>query len=244
MKSMMTIFLLICSLQIVAQKKSPLNYVDPFIGTLDMGHTFPGATAPFGFVQLSPETEVAMYSYGDGYNKEVYKYCAGYQYDDNTIVGFTHTHFNGTGHSDLGDLLIIPTTGSLNLSAGTEGKPGEGYRSRFSHKRESAEPGYYSVMLDDYKIKAELTASERVGFHRYTFPKSDSAHLIIDLTSGIYNYDGKIVWSSLRLENDTLITGHIQTNGWARSRQLFFAIALSNPVKNYGFLNEEDLMIR
>ncbi len=89
--------------------KTPYDYVNPFIGTKDMGHTFPGATVPFGMVQLSPETDTVLFTYGKGYNPEVYRYCSGYQYDDNTIVGFSHTHFNGTGHSDLGDFLIMPT---------------------------------------------------------------------------------------------------------------------------------------
>ena len=89
------------------------RYVDPFIGTDEMGHTYPGATAPFGFVQLSPETELVPYSFGEGYNPAAYRYCSGYQYSDRTIVGFAHTHFNGTGHSDLGDLLVMPTVGVI-----------------------------------------------------------------------------------------------------------------------------------
>ena len=183
-----------------------------------MGHTFPGATVPFGMVQLSPETDTVLFTYGKGYNPEVYRYCSGYQYDDKTIVGFSHTHFNGTGHSDLGDFLIMPTVGSLQLNPGTRDNPDSGYRSRYSHKTEEAHPGYYKVKLDDDNILAELTATERVGFNKYTFPKTDSAHIIFDLTSGIYNYDGKNVWSFVRVENDTLVTGYRQTNGWARTR--------------------------
>ncbi|MCB0283688.1 MAG: glycoside hydrolase family 92 protein, partial [Calditrichaeota bacterium] len=183
--------------------KQPIDYVNPFIGTQEMGHTFPGAAVPFGFVQLSPETDTLLYSYGKGYNPDVYRYCAGYQYNDKTIVGFSHTHFSGTGHSDLGDFLIMPTVGDLRLNPGTAANPKTGYRSTFSHANEEAHPGYYSVRLDDYNIKAELTATERVGFHKYTFPETDKAHIILDLTSGIYNYDGKVVWSSVRVENDT-----------------------------------------
>lgn len=227
-----------------AQPKSPADFVNPFIGTKNMGHTFPGACVPFGLVQLSPETDTVMYSYGKGYNGDVYRYCAGYQYDDSTIVGFSHTHFNGTGHSDLGDLLIMPTTGRLKLNPGVKSIPRSGYRSHFSHATEEAHPGYYSVLLDDYGIKAELTATEHVGMHKYTFPKSSDAHIILDLTSGIYNYDGKVIWSSLRMENDTLLTGFRQTSGWARTRIVYFAILFSKPVLSYGFMNEEKLIYR
>ena len=220
------------------------KYVNPFIGTDDMGHTFPGAAVPFGLVQLSPETDTVMYSNGNGYNPEVYSYCAGYQYRDKTIVGFSHTHFNGTGHSDLGDFLIMPTVGKIQMNPGTRENPDSGYRSRFSHSTEKASPGYYAVKLDDYNINAELTASEHVGFHKYTFPKTDAAHIILDLTSGIYNYDGKVVWSYVRFENDTLITGYRQTNGWARTRYLYFAMELSKPVKSYSFTDDEKLIYK
>ncbi len=223
---------------------SPSDYVNPFIGTDDMGHTFPGAAVPFGMVQLSPETDTVMYSNGTGYNKDVYRYCAGYQYSDGTIVGFSHTHFNGTGHSDLGDFLIMPTTGKLKLNPGTRDNPEGGYRSRFSHKTESAAPGYYSVTLSDYNINAELTATEHTGFHKYIFPKSDDAHIIFDLTSNIYNYDGKNVWSFLRVENDTLVTGYRQTNGWARTRYLYFAMVFSNPISSYGLTDDEQLVYK
>lgn len=219
-----------------AQK--PTDYVNPFIGTNEMGHTYPGATVPFGMVQLSPETDTIQYSIGNGYIKDVYRYCAGYQYTDNTIVGFSHTHFSGTGHSDLGDFLIMPTVGKVRLNPGTAQNSELGYRSKFSHTNEKATPGYYSVLLDDYNIKAELTATQRVGFHRYTFPASKNANIILDMVSGIYNYEGKTVWSSIRVENDTLITGYRQTQGWARERVMYFAIAFSKPFKSYGCRDE------
>ncbi|GAB2532610.1 GH92 family glycosyl hydrolase [Rufibacter soli] len=204
------------------------------IGTHKMGHTYPGATAPFGMVQLSPDTDTIPYEMGGKYNKDVYKYCAGYQYDDPTIVGFSHTHFSGTGHSDLGDFLLMPTTGKLQLNPGTEDKPETGYRSKFSHNNERAEPAYYRVKLDDHNIMAELTATNRVGMHQYTFPKSDEAHVILDLMHGIYNYEDKNTWTFLRIENDTLITGYRQTNGWARTRTVYFAMSFSKPFTSYG----------
>ncbi len=227
-----------------AQRQNITDFVDPFIGTEEMGHTFPGAAAPFGLVQLSPETDTLLYSYGRGYNPGVYRYCAGYQYDDSTITGFSHTHFNGTGHSDLGDFLIMPMVGRLHLNPGTANHPETGYRSRFSHEREKASPGYYAVHLDDYNIEAELTATERAGLHRYTFPASDSAHVILDCTSGIYNYEGKVVWSWLRMENDTLVTGYRQTEGWARDRRLYFAMAFSKAPLRYGFVDKDKPLYR
>ena len=210
------------------------KYVDPMIGTAKMGHTYPGATVPFGSVQLSPDTDTIPYAVNGRYNPDVYKYCAGYQYEDSTIVGFSHTHFSGTGHSDLGDFLVMPTVGKLQLNPGTETNPDSGYRSRFSHDEETAEAGYYAVNLKDYGIKAEMTATTRVGVHQYTFPKSDQAHIILDLKSGIYNYDEKNVWTIVRVENDSTITGYRQTSGWARTRKVYFAMTFSKAFKSYG----------
>ena len=226
-------FLVALSASALAQQNL-IQYAKPIIGTEKMGHTFPGATVPFGAVQLSPDTDTIPYETNNRYNKDVYKYCAGYQYDDKTIVGFSHTHFSGTGHSDLGDFLIMPTTGKLQLNPGTEEKPESGYRSVYSHNNEVAEPGYYSVKLDDHAITAELTATTRVGFHQYTFPKSDQVHIILDLMAGIYNYEDKNVWTFVRVENDTLITGYRQTNGWSRTRTVYFAMSFSKPINQYG----------
>ena len=209
-------------------------FVHPIIGTERMGHTFPGATVPFGMVQLSPETDTIPYEQNGKYNPDVYKYCAGYQYEDKTIVGFSHTHFSGTGHSDLGDFLLMPTVGPLRLNPGTADQPHSGYRSAYSHDQETAEADYYRVKLDDYNILAELTATTRVGFHRYTFPKSDEAHIILDLMAGIYNYPGKNVWTYLHVVNDTLVTGYRETSGWARTRVLYFAMTFSKPFIAYG----------
>ncbi|TRZ42042.1 GH92 family glycosyl hydrolase [Robertkochia solimangrovi] len=226
------------------QVSDPADYVDPLIGSARMGHTYPGATAPFGSVQLSPDTDTIPYAYDGKYTGDVYKYCAGYQYEDHTITGFSHTHFSGTGHSDLGDILIMPTVGTLQLNPGTESEPEKGYRSRFSHDREVAKAGYYQVMLDDYNINAELTATTRVGVHRYTFPQTEQAHIILDLNAGIYNYDGKNIWSEVRVENDTLITGYRQTNGWARDRKVYFAISFSKPITAYGQKPQERSVYR
>lgn len=219
------------------EKPNLIQYVNPMIGTEKMGHTYPGATVPFGMVQLSPESDTIQYELDGKYNPDAYKYCAGYQYADKTIVGFSHTHFSGTGHSDLGDILIMPTTGKLQLNPGKASNPESGYRSAFNHSTEVAEPDYYKVKLEDHQILAELTTSARVGMHRYTFPKSNQAHLIVDLMAGIYNYENKNVWTFVRVENDSLITGYRQTNGWARTRTVYFAIAFSKPFKSYGCQN-------
>lgn len=240
------IFIIIFASNALAQQ-SPNNlikYIDPMIGTAKMGHVYPGATSPFGSVQLSPDTDTIPYAINGHYNPDVYKYCAGYQYEDKTIVGFSHTHFSGTGHSDLGDFLIMPTVGKLRLNPGTEDNPDSGYRSRFSHNEEHAEAGYYQVNLKDYNINAELTATTRVGMHRYTFPKTENAHIILDLKSGIYNYEGKNVWTFVRIENDTLITGYRQTQGWARTRKVYFAMAFNKPFKNYGQEKQKKMAYR
>ncbi|NHN25934.1 glycoside hydrolase family 92 protein [Flavobacterium jejuense] len=223
--------------------KNLVPFVKPIIGTQRMGHVYPGATAPFGMVQLSPDTDTIPYAVKGKYNPDVYKYCAGYQYDDKSIVGFSHTHFSGTGHSDLGDFLIMPTTGTLQLNPGTADNTKKGFRSAFSHDNETAQAGYYKVKLDDYNITAELTASTRVGMHQYTFPKTDKAHLILDLMAGIYNYDEKNVWTYVRVVNDTLITGYKQTNGWARTRTVYFAMSFSKPFKNYGQKSFDDKQV-
>ncbi|HWI92071.1 MAG TPA: GH92 family glycosyl hydrolase [Flavisolibacter sp.] len=231
-----SLFLAFC-LSSFSQQKNFTQYVNPLIGTQKMGHTYPGATVPFGSVQLSPDTDtIPMFTNGK-YDPDVYKYCAGYNYDDNTIVGFSHTHFSGTGHSDLGDFLIMPTVGTLQLNPGTKDAPQNGFRSRFSHSTEIVKPDYYKVKLEDDNIVAEMTATTRVGFHQYTFPKSNDAHIILDLMHGIYNYDDKNVWTFLRIENDTLLTGYRQTSGWARTRTVYFAMAFSKPFTSYGNKN-------
>ncbi len=219
------------------------QYVNPFIGTSKMGHVYPGATAPYGMVQLSPQTDfVPMYHEDGTYNKKTYAYCAGYQYKDTTIVGFAHTCFSGTGHSDLGDLLLMPTVGDLVLEPKASLDGSKGFYSTFSHENELAQPGYYKVELESYDITAELTASERVGFHKYTFPNSGIGHIVLDLIYNIYHYDRKNVWTFIRVENDSLITGYRQTKGWARTRKVFFAIKFSTPIMSYGYKNYDKVL--
>lgn len=208
-----------------------LSFVDPLIGTDGHGHTFPGAAYPFGMVQLSPDTGL-----------EGWDWCSGYHYSDSSIVGFSHTHLSGTGRSDLLDVLLMPTVGEIKWNAGAKENPDEGYRSRFSHEEEYASPGYYKVKLDDYDIIAELTVSPRCGFHRYMFPKSDSSHIIVDL-SHHFETDSVLFTSISRIDSCTLV-GARKTKGWGTpgekywsNQQLFFAIKISKP---FEFLTSED----
>ena len=224
--------------------KEKVDWVNPIIGTNGMGHTFPGACVPFGLVQLSPDTDTIPHNIDGKYQPRVYEYCAGYQHKDSSIVGFSHTHFSGTGHSDLGDLLLMPTTGELMLNPGTATDPDGGYRSRFSHETEISRPGYYEVMLADYGVKAQLTATQRVGVHKYSYPKQANQRVVLDLIHGIYNYDGKVLWSSLRVENDTLLTGYRITNGWARVNYTYFAISFSKPIRHYGCVEKAKVNYR
>ena len=217
-----------------AQHADPLTMVDPMIGTGPEGHTFPGATAPFGMVQLSPDTQIR-------YFKQSYKWAAGYRYEDNTILGFSHTHFSGAGHSDLGDVLLMPVSGDqVPLDPGDLESHTPGYRSRFSHASEHAEPGYYAVALEDAHVKAELTASERVGVHRYTFAADVKRHIVLDLRSSIYNYPGKVLWSRIRIRKDGTVTGMRETRGWAPGRQLYFAIRFSSSMSGHELYDREE----
>jgi predicted alpha-1,2-mannosidase len=219
------------------------QYVNPIIGTNGMGHTFPGACAPFGTVQLSPDTENVPHNIDGRYQGKTYEYCAGYQHHDTTIVGFSHTHLSGTGHSDLGDIMLIPTVGELHLTPGTADNPAAGYRSSFSHDTEVVRPGYYAVTLADYNINVELTATQRTGVHRYTYNNdADSTHIILDMDHGIYNYDGKTLWTYIRVENDHLVTGYRITNGWARTNYTYFAIEFSEPIKSYGYRDMQKVL--
>ena len=213
-------------------QRATVDEVDPFIGTSGEGHTFLGAVAPFGMVQLSPDTDTQCAL------RECYGHAAGYRHDDPTIEGFSHTHFSGAGHSDLGDLLVMPVSGDdVPMDPGTPDKPG--YRSPFRHATEVTRPGYYAVTLDRPGVRAELTAATRAGVHRYSFPADKAAHLVIDLRSSLYNYPGKILWSGLRLRPDGTLTGFRETRGWAPGRKFFFAMRFSAPLVAHALVNRE-----
>lgn len=199
-----------------ATAESPYKSVDPFIGTGGHGHTFPGATVPRGMVQLSPDTRTL------GWDA-----CGGYHYSDTSILGFSHTHLSGTGIGDLGDILMMPIVGDIKTVPGSEDDPDAGYRSRFRHDSEQAEPGYYRVHLADYEIRAELTATARAGFHRYTYPAGGKAGLVIDLAHTIHGHRNVI--TELRVINDREIEGLKRTRGWAQNHHVYFHAKFSQP---------------
>lgn len=203
-------------------RRTVLDEVDPFIGTGGHGHTFPGATTPFGMIQLSPDQNTKS---GD------WDWCSGYHYSSKTIMGFSHNHLSGTGWADLGDILVMPTTGKLNMLPGTEQHPESSYRSAFSHERESASPGYYSVILETYGVKAELTASPRVGFHKYTFPKSEQSNIIIDPTNKIF---GTVYHTFVSIDGNNKIKGYSYSTGWGGKRFSYFVMEFSKPFKSSG----------
>ena len=197
------------------------RYVDPFIGTGGHGHTFPGATVPFGMVQLSPDTDMARWDA-----------CSGYHHDDGSILGFSHTHLSGTGVGDMLDVLVVPATGPVHLQPGSLSHPETGYRSRFDHADERASPGYYRVVLKDYGVEAELTATARAGMHRYRFAQAGEGHLLIDLCHGSQESSSrptKLTDASMRIVgNDTLVGGR-HVHQWADGRVIYFALKLSRP---------------
>jgi predicted alpha-1,2-mannosidase len=201
--------------------KNLLTLVDPFIGTGGHGHTFPGATLPFGMVQLSPDTR-----------KDNWDGCSGYHYSDTAIMGFSHTHLSGTGVGDYGDIRFMPTVGRLQIRPGEENKPHSGYRSRFSHEKEYASPGYYQVFLEDYKIDAAFTVTRRCGFHQYTFPDSEEANIIIDLKESVVTEENLDL--SVQIINDHEISGYRKSSGWATDQSVYFYAMFSRPFDSYG----------
>ncbi len=186
------------------------------VGTAGTGHTFPGACVPFGMVQLSPDTRTQGWAA-----------CAGYQAEDARILGFSHNHLSGTGCADLGNILMMPAVGSVDL--GSAGRGESGFPQAFAHGSETMSPGYYHVTFPDSKITVELTATTRVGLHRYTFPASDEAHVCFDLHHGMAN---GVRECALNVESDHVISGYRKYNGWGGSMQFFFVAEFSKPFKN------------
>ena len=225
MKFIRILLLLLLLAPCIFAQQSWTQYVDPFIGTGGHGHTFPGATLPFGMVQLSPDTRLTGW---DG--------CSGYHYSDHIIYGFSHTHLSGTGIPDYGDILLMPTVGEIYLNALDGEKTDKGYASLFSHQNEMARPGYYAVKLDDENIFAELTTTKRVGFHRYTFPKTTQANIILDLT-----HRDKVLDSKLIVVSSTRIEGFRRSDAWARDQIVYFVAEFSKPFNSYGIAVDNQL---
>ncbi|MDR1781063.1 MAG: GH92 family glycosyl hydrolase [Tannerella sp.] len=212
------------AVQTPTEDKNLTQYVDPRIGTGDHGHVFVGANVPFGLIQLGPT------NYSQGWD-----WCSGYHYSDSTIIGFGHTHLSGTGIGDLGDVSFMPATGEVILERGKLGEPESGIYSLFRHETETVKAGYYAVRLDRFGIDVELTATKRVGFHKYTFPKSSDAKVIIDLEHGI-GWD-RTVEGSVVQENDTVVSGYRFSRGWAADQQVYFTAVFSKPIKDFTFEN-------
>ena len=196
---------------------NPVAYVDPYIGTGGHGHTFLGVTAPFGAVQIGP----------NNINKG-WDWCSGYHYSDSIVIGFSHLHLNGTGCSDTGDILFMPYTGKARTQPGTQQDPLAGYASYYSKDNERALKGYSEVLMKGHRTKVELTASDRVAFHRYTFPKDVEKHVMINLKDA--NGDDRPTDTYLEQINDTVIRGYRYSTGWSKKQQIYFSAVFSQPV--------------
>ncbi len=211
----LALLLVIASGSPVLAEEDFARFVSPFIGTAGHGHTFPGATVPFGMVQLSPDTRT-----------EGWDAASGYHDSDRDIMGFSHTHLSGTGVSDYGDILLMPTIDDTHLNPGALGVPEGGYRSSFSKTEEAASPGYYRVRLRDSDILAELTASTRVGFHRYTFPETGAARIVLDLAHPRGEVSSR---GSVDVLSPTEIQGWRVSRGWAAEQPIFFHAEFTQP---------------
>jgi predicted alpha-1,2-mannosidase len=207
------------SISTLAQKKKDYtSFVNPFIGTGGHGHTYPGAVVPFGMVQLSPDTRLTGW---DG--------CSGYYYTDTVVYGFSHTHLSGTGIADYCDVLFMPTTGDAKFK-------NTDYSSGFKKKNETASPGYYKTKLDKYNIDVELTATTRVGVHRYTFPTTQEANIIIDM-----QHRDEVLDSWLEVVNDHEIKGFRRSKSWAQNQFVYFYAKFSKPFKTYGIASNNEV---
>lgn len=201
------------------KEKNSLSFADPFIGTAGHGHTYPGATVPFGMIQLSPDNGISEWDW-----------CSGYNYSDSLVAGFSHLHLSGTGIGDLNDILIMPASKAIDLTQEVKKRTDIPYLSRYSHDKETAHPGYYSVYLETPKVQAELTASQYAGYHRYTFEKEAMQSVVLDLGFTI-NWD-KPTETFLNLDNNLTVTGYRYSKGWAPNQKVFFAIKFSKPIAN------------
>ncbi len=198
------------------EQVSLVDYVDPFIGTAAHGHTFPGATVPFGGIQVSPDNGITGWDW-----------CSGYHYSDSIIVGFSHLHLSGTGIGDLGDIRLMPANRPIDLTKKIDARTDYDYYGKYTHESEEASPGFYQVRLQDSDIEVSLTATQRSGLQRYRFP-SGKRSVVLDLSHQI-NWD-KPIMGKIEVVNDTLITGYRFSQGWARDQRVYFAITFSEPI--------------
>ena len=203
--------------KINSNNKDLINFVDPFIGTGGHGHTYPGATVPFGMLQPSPDNGISSWDW-----------CSGYHYSDSVVAGFSQLHLSGTGIGDLADILFMPINKKVDLTTKVTSRDSLPYKSGYNHTNETSKPGYYQVFLNDPKINVELTSSERTAFHKYTFTKNDKQSVIIDLGFAI-NWD-KATESGITIENETTISGYRFSTGWAKNQKVFFVAEFSKPI--------------
>jgi predicted alpha-1,2-mannosidase len=224
-------FLLVCACSTIDSLNEETlpdltQYVDPYIGSGFHGHVFVGANVPFGAVQLGP-TEI----------KSGWDWSSGYHYSDSVISGFAHTHLSGTGIGDLGDILVMPVTGPLFLEKGTPDDFTRGYSAAFSHADEVVRPGYYKVDLHKYGVTVELTTTERVGFHKYSFKRNDVTNIIFDLGEGI-GWDATVT-TLLEKVNDSTIAGYRYSTGWAKDQRIYFTAVFSRPMKLFSIYDDK-----
>ncbi|MDR0844929.1 MAG: glycoside hydrolase family 92 protein, partial [Tannerella sp.] len=202
-----------------------LQYVDPYIGSGFHGHVFVGTSTPFGMVQLGPSNI-----------QKGWDWCSGYHYSDSIVIGFAHTHLNGTGGTDLGDILLMPYTGKIRTERGGQEDISNGYASYYSHEQEVVRPEYYSLLLSSYNVKAELTATNRVGFHRYTFPRNEEARVIIDLKEG--NGD-KALNTCLKQVDAYTLEGYRFSKGWS-THKVFFTLKSDTPFADLALFDDNE----
>ncbi|RXG19931.1 putative alpha-1,2-mannosidase [Leeuwenhoekiella polynyae] len=215
-----------------SNEKEDLNltaFVDPFIGTGGHGHTYPGATVPFGMVQVSPDN-----------GRNGWDWCSGYHYSDSIVSGFSNLHLSGTGIGDLADILFMPVAEELDLTGTYENPQDRPYASTYSHKRERAEPGYYSVYLEDPQIKVGLTATKRTGYQQYNYEGAGEASVVLDLGFAI-NWDAPTE-TAIKIENETTISGYRHSTGWAKNQKVFFVAEFSKPIARHNLIQDKKVV--
>lgn len=218
--SLTVIFIASCKIKVDKNQHAQsfaANYVDPFIGTGGHGHTYPGATVPFGMLQVSPDNGISSWDW-----------CSGYHYSDSIVSGFSHLHLSGTGIGDLADILFMPTNKKLDLTAKAASRDFLPYKSKYSHVNEKAVPGYYQVFLEDPKINVELTSTQRTAYHKYTYNNNDTQSVVVDLGFAI-NWD-KATKTAINVEDAYTISGYRYSTGWAKNQKVFFVAKFSKPI--------------
>lgn len=205
------------------------KYVDPFIGTGGHGHTYPGATVPFGMLQVSPVNGISKWDW-----------CSGYHYSDSIAVGFSHLSLSGTGIGDLADVIFMPINKKVDLSKNFKSRDSVPYKSSYSHANEKASPGYYQVFLEDHDVNVELTTSKRTAYHKYTFKKNDEQSVVVDLGFAI-NWD-KSIKTAIHVEDEYTISGYRFSTGWAKNQKVFFVAKFSKPITKHNIYTDENIV--